>query len=272
MPREARTLDQANYAEMLIEKRNDGVALITLNRPERHNASTAVMHAEFAQLPGDIQADADVKAAVITGAGRSFCSGADVQQRLGGGGEGMSALDVLGEPREIVEGFLNNDKPVVTAVKGYALGFGCTMALLGDIVIAGRSAVFADPHVTVGLTAGDGGALLWPLLAGPQNAKYYLMTGERLDAETAERIGLVFKVVDDDDLLDEALAIASKLAAGAPYAVRSTKRSINRVLLAMANDVMHYSLAAEGMSMMSADHKEAVAAFIEKRPPSFTNS
>ena len=105
MPREARTLDQANYAEMLIEKRDDGVALITLNRPERHNASTAVMHAEFAQLPGDIQADADVMAAVITGAGRSFCSGADVQQRLGGGGEGMSALDVLGEPREIVEGF-----------------------------------------------------------------------------------------------------------------------------------------------------------------------
>ena len=190
MPREARTLDQANYAEMLVEKRDDGVALITLNRPERHNASTAVMHAEFAQLPGDIQADADVKAAVITGAGRSFCSGADVQQRLGGGGEGMSALDVLGEPREIVEGFLNNDKPVITAVKGYALGFGCTTALLGDIVIAGRSAVFADPHVTVGLTAGDGGALLWPLLAGPQQAKYYLMTGERLDAETAERIGL----------------------------------------------------------------------------------
>ena len=85
MPREARTLDQANYAEMLIEKRDDGVALITLNRPERHNASTAVMHAEFVQLPGDIQADPDVKAAVSTGAGRSFCSGADVQQRLGAG-------------------------------------------------------------------------------------------------------------------------------------------------------------------------------------------
>ena len=209
-----------------------------------------------------------VRAAVITGAGRSFCSGADVQQRLGGGGKGMSPLDVLGEPREIVEGFLNNDKPVITAVKGYALGFGCTTALLGDIVIAGRSAVFADPHVSVGLTAGDGGALLWPLLAGPQHAKYYLMTGERLDAETAERIGLVFKVVDDDELLDEALAIASKLAAGAPYAVRST----NRMLLAMSNDVMHYSLAAEGMSMMTADHKEAVAAFIERREPRFTNS
>ena len=80
-----------------------------------------------------------VRAAVITGAGRSFCSGADVQQRLGGGGKGMSPLDVLGEPREIVEGFLNNDKPVITAVKGYALGFGCTTALLGDIVIAGAA-------------------------------------------------------------------------------------------------------------------------------------
>ena len=99
MPREARTLDQQHYAEMLIEKRDDGVALITLNRPERHNASTAIMHAEFTQLPGDIQADPDVRAAVITGAGRSFCSGADVQQRLGGGGDGMSPLDVLGEPR-----------------------------------------------------------------------------------------------------------------------------------------------------------------------------
>ena len=145
MPREARTLDQANYAEMLIEKRDDGVALITLNRPERHNASTAVMHAEFAQLPGDIQEDPDVLAAVITGAGRSFCSGADVQQRLGGGGKGMSPFDVLGEPREIVEGFLNNDKPVITAVKGYALGFGCTTALLGDIVIAGAQRDLRGP-------------------------------------------------------------------------------------------------------------------------------
>lgn len=271
MPRENKQLDQKNYQEMLIEKREDGVALITLNRPERHNASTAIMHSEFTQLPGDIQADPDVYAAIITGAGHSFCSGADVQQRLSAGGN-MSPLDVFVEPREIVEGFLNNDKPVITAVKGYALGFGCTTALLGDIVIAGRSAVFGDPHVNVGLTAGDGGALLWPLLVGPQQAKYYLMTGERVDAETAERIGLVFKVVEDEDLLDEAFSIATKLAAGAPYAVRSTKRSINRVLSAMANDVLPYSLAAEGMSMMTNDHKEAVSAFIEKRQPRFSGS
>jgi enoyl-CoA hydratase len=262
-------LDQRDYEQMLIEKRADGVALITLNRPERHNATTSIMHAEFAQLPGDIQADPAVRAAVITGAGRSFCSGADVQQRLGGS-DGMSPVDVLVEPREIIEGFFNLDKPVVTAVKGYALGFGCTAALLGDIVIAGRSARFADPHVSVGLTAGDGGAVLWPLLAGPQQAKYYLMTGEQLDAETALRIGLVFKVVDDDAVLDEALAIAARFAAGAPYAIRSTKRSINRIWSLIAHDVLPFSLAAESLALTTSDHVEAVAALREKRPPNFT--
>ena len=114
--------------------------------------------------------------------------------------------------------------------------------------------------------------VLWPLLVGPQQAKYYLMTGERVDAETAERIGLVFRVVENDELLDEALVLAAKLAAGAPYAVRSTKRSINRVMTLIANEMLPYSLAAEGMSMMTNDHKEAVAAFSEKRQPRYSGS
>ena len=270
MAREPRTLDQKQYETMLIEKRDDGVALVTLNRPERHNAVTGVMHTELAQLPADIQDDPAVQAVVITGAGRSFCSGADVQDGMGGGGGARTDLGLEGEARDIVDGFLSLDKPVITAVKGYALGLGATVALLGDIVIAGRSIRIGDTHVVVGITAGDGGAVLWPLLVGPQLAKYYLMTGEHVDAETAERIGLVLKVVDDDDLVDEALALATRLASGPPYAVRTTKRAINRIMQRVSQDVMPFSLAIEGLSMATDDHREAVAAFTEKRQPQYT--
>ena len=270
MAREPRTLDQKNYEVILIEKRDDGVALITLNRPERHNAVGGPMHTELWQLPEDIQYDPDVRVAVITGAGRSFCSGADVEASFADPSRDPALpLGMEDEARNIVDGFLRLDKPVITAVKGYALGLGATVALLGDIVLAGRSVRIGDTHVVVGITAGDGGAVIWPQLVGYQAAKYYLFTGEHVDAETAERLGLVFRVYDDEDLVDEALALASRIAQGAPYAIRSTKRAINRSLEKISQDVMPYGLAVEGLSMKTADHQEAIAAFSEKRTPQF---
>ena len=270
MARPPRTLDQDNYEAMLIEKRDDGVAVITFNRPERHNAVSGPMHSELAQLPGDLQADGDVRAAVIAGAGRSFCSGADVQASFADpASDPALPLGLEGEPRDIVDGFLRLDKPVVTAVKGYALGLGATLALLGDIVLAGRSLRLGDTHVAVGITAGDGGAVLWPQLAGPQAAKYYLFTGEHADADAALSLGLVFRVHEDDELLGEAIALASRIAAGAPYAIRTTKRAVNRALERVSQDVMPYSLAAEGLAMKTEDQTEAVAAFSERRQPRF---
>lgn len=270
MARPPRTLDQSNYEVILIDKRDDGVAVVTLNRPERHNAVGGPMHSELAQLPGDIQDDEDVRAVVLTGAGRSFCSGADVEASFGDPTlDPALPLGLEGEARNIVDGFLRLDKPVITAVKGYALGLGATVALLGDIVLAGRSIRIGDTHVVVGITAGDGGAVLWPQLIGPQAAKYYLFTGEHVDADTAERLGLVFRVYDDEDLLDEAIAMASRIAAGAPYAIRTTKRAINRSLERISQDVIPFSLAAEGLAMKTEDMGEAVAAFSERRAPQF---
>lgn len=256
---------------MLIEKREDGVAIITLNRPERHNAVAGSMHAELAGLAKKLQADDEVRVAIITGAGRSFCSGADVADGARGGA--LTWDTMLVEARDLVMDFITLDKPVITAVKGYALGMGCTLALLGDVVIAGESARFGDTHVpNQGVTAGDGGAALWPMLMGPQASKYYLLTGEHVPAEEAYRLGLVFKVVEDEALLDEAIALAGRIASGPPMAVRSTKASINRYMSLIVNEVLPFSLAAEMVCYKSEDHKESVAAFIEKRPAKYTGN
>lgn len=261
-------LKQEDFEMMLIEKRPDGLAIVTLNRPERHNAVAGPMHSELARLPKILQQDDEVRAVVITGAGRSFCSGADVAEVSG---SGVTWDTMLVDARDLVMDFIALDKPVITAVKGYALGMGCTLALLGDVVIAGESARFGDTHVpNQGVTAGDGGAALWPLLMGPQAAKYYLLTGEHVPAEEAYRLGLVFKVVKDEAVLDEAVALAERIAAGPPIAVRSTKASINRYTSLIVNEVLPFSLAAEFWCYGSADNKESVAAFMEKRPAKYT--
>jgi enoyl-CoA hydratase len=261
-------LRQEDFEMMLIDKREDGVTIVTLNRPERHNAVAGSMHSELAHLPKILQQDDEVRAVVITGAGRSFCSGADVAEVRG---SGLTWDTMLVEARDLVMDFIALDKPVITAVKGYALGMGCTLALLGDVVLAGQSARFGDTHVpNQGVTAGDGGAALWPMLMGPQASKYYLLTGEHIDAAEAYRLGLVFRVYEDDVLLDEAISLAGRIASGPPVAVRSTKASINRYMSLIVNEVLPFSLAAEFWCYGSEDHKESVAAFMEKRPAKYS--
>ncbi len=261
-------LRQEDFETMLVEARDDGVAVITLNRPERHNAVTTVMHRELMELPTALAEDERVRAVVITGAGRSFCSGADVGEVDPQHDPTLFTVTMY-EARRLVMDFLSLDKPVITAVKGYALGLGCTVALLGDVVMAGRSARFGDTHVNIGATAGDGGAVVWPLLMG-MRAKYYLLTGEHVPADEAYRLGLVHRVVEDDELLAESLAIAARLAAGPPLAVRSTKASINRFMIQVANEVLPFSLAVETVTLQSEDAAEAQRAFLEKRPAQFT--
>ncbi|MGE3413695.1 MAG: enoyl-CoA hydratase/isomerase family protein [Dehalococcoidia bacterium] len=255
-------LRQQDFEHLLIERRDDGVVVLTLNRPQRLNAVTSRMHTEIARLPRALQADEEVRAAVIVGAGTSFCSGADMGELEADAMFG----EMLVEARNLLLDWVGLDKPVVTAVRGYALGIGCTIALLGDVVLASPTARFGDTHVSnQGVTAGDGGALLWPLLAGLQQARYYLLTGELVPAEEAYRLGLVFRVVDDEALLDEAVAMARRLSAGAPMAVRSTKTAINRYVSLIANEILPYSIAAEVACFKSEDHLEAMAAFSERR-------
>ncbi len=261
-------LTQDRYTTIKIEKRKNGVAIATLNRPEKLNAVDAAMHTELSTLSLDANEDPDVLALVITGAGRAFCAGGDFS--------GSSKSPVRGgnvtmrEARQIVDNLLDCEKPVITAVNGYAMGLGATVALLGDVVVAGKSAVFADTHVRMGIGAGDGGQVIWPLLMGVNKAKYFLMTGDRLPAEEAERLGLVSFLVEDDQLMKQALEIADRLAAGPGRAISASKVPINKYIKMVSNLVLPLSLKLEEANMASEDAREAARAFQEKREPQFT--
>ncbi len=259
-------LDPQRYEAIAIDKRPDGVALATLNRPEKLNAVNATLHHELARLTRDADADADVRVLVVTGAGRAFCAGGDFSPQDDRGGDVIT----MREARQIVDHLLECTKPVISAVNGYAMGLGATVALLADVVYAARSAVFADTHVNMGIGAGDGGQVIWPLLMGVNRAKYYLMTGDRLTATEAERLGLVNFVVDDGTVVDEALAFAGRLAAGPGLAISASKVAVNNYIRVVSSLVLPLSLSLEENTLASKDHREAVRAFQEKRDAHFT--
>ncbi|MGF1596923.1 MAG: enoyl-CoA hydratase-related protein [Acidimicrobiales bacterium] len=259
------SLDAANYTTISIEKRPNGVAVATLNRPDRLNAVNGDMHYELARICRDADEDRDVKVLVFTGAGRAFSAGGDF-----GAGSDTTHKVTLEDARMIVDHLLEAHIPIISAVNGYAMGLGATVALLCDVVVAAESAVFADTHVKMGIGAGDGGQVIWPFLMGVNRAKYFLMTGDRVDAAEAERMGLVNFVVPDDELMDRALEIADRLAAGPALAIAASKVPINNWLRTVSAQVLPLSLAMEGATMRSDDAREAAKAFQEKRDPNFT--
>lgn len=264
-------LDPTAYKTILIEHRDHGVVLATLNRPERLNAVNRWMHYELAKLSYDAASDPSVKALVVTGAGRGFCSGGDF-----GGGLGEEpppqAPPMMQEAIQIIENLLDCPKPTISAVNGYAMGLGANFALLCDVVVASTTAVFADTHVKMGIGAGDGGQVIWPLLMGPNRAKYYLMTGDMVKADEAEQLGLVNFVVEPDDLLPKALGIAERLAKGPSMAIAASKVPLNRWIKSMVQQIMPLSLAMEDACFASDDAAEAGRAFVEKREPKFTGA
>lgn len=250
----------------------DGILTITLNRPERHNALTGRMHNELMGALERARSESDVRVLLIRGAGRSFCSGADVSD--------LSTPDVAPSPaqrvhsvmhgRDLVDALLAVKQPVVSAVRGYAMGLGSTIALFSDVVIAADDAVLADTHVNIGVVAGDGGAVMWPLLAGLGRARYHLLTGERVTGALAAEWGLVYKAVPADDVMDEASVVARTLASLAPLAVQGTKAALNRIVRDRVEVALDYGLWAEAVTFLSEDHAEATAAFMQKRPARFT--
>ncbi len=267
-------LTQDNYETMLIDKRDDGVAIVTLNRPERLNAVNATMHHELSRFSRDADSDRDVRVVLLAGNGRAFCAGGD----FGGGDAGGPAGDggggggiTLEEGRQIVDNLLELQKPIVSAVQGYAMGLGATVSLLCDVVVAGPKTVFADTHVKMGIGAGDGGAVIWPLLMGVNRAKWFLMTGERVTGTDLYDMGLVNFLVDEDDqILETALEKAIQLATGPQQAIIASKVPINNFMRFVSNMVLPLSLSMEGATMRSSDAKEAARAFVEKRDPDFS--
>jgi enoyl-CoA hydratase/carnithine racemase len=261
-------LDQKNYESILIEKHDDGVAVATLNRPDRLNAVGGTMHPEIERLPGDVDGDPSVRCLVITGAGRAFCAGGDFSANPGHRGAPEYVVPMHG-PRTLVDNWLDSEKPIIAAVNGYALGLGATVAFLSDIVIAARSAKFGDTHVRMAMGAGDGGQVLWPMLIGTGRAKYFLITGEHVTGEDAYRMGLASIFTEDADLMPRAMELAHKLAAGPTFALAASKVPTNKLLKFVSNLVLPLSLAMEAQSMAHPDHLEAVKAFQEKREPRY---
>lgn len=261
----------ADYQHLQFDRRDNGVLLITLNRPEVYNATNETMHAELARVWGEVSADPQTRVAVVTGAGKAFSAGGDLAmvEKMAGDHERVAAM--LDEMSRLVYGIIDCNKPIIAAINGVAVGAGTVVALLSDISICASDAKLGDGHVKLGVAAGDHAAILWPLLAGMAKAKYYLLTGEMITGDEAERIGLVTKALPRDEVLAEALRTADVLATGSQNAIRWTKKALNN-WLRNAGPIFDQSAAYEMLCFMAPDVVEGYTALREKRAPAFPSA
>ncbi|MEO5735140.1 MAG: crotonase/enoyl-CoA hydratase family protein [Rubrivivax sp.] len=259
----------------LLVERDGAIAIVTINRPATRNAlSGDDLYAAFETVLAELDADLDVRAAILTGSGSAFCSGGNVAEMRDR--EGMFA----GSPEEIAANYRNGIQriprafakfgvPIIAAVNGPAMGAGNDLACMCDIRIASRRARFAESFVKVGIIPGDGGCWLLPRIIGSAAAAEMALTGDTIDAERALEIGLVSRVVDEADLLPEALALARRIAANPPQVLRWTKQLLQQARHGTLDDALDAAGRLQGLAHHTADHAEAVAAFFEKRAPVF---
>jgi enoyl-CoA hydratase len=243
---------------------------VTLNVPEAMNAFTPGLHNAMSRIWSDIHDDPEVDVVVLTGAGRAFSAGGNVVAMQKKIDDPAQWDEIVPEAKRIIFRMLECDKPVIARLNGHAVGLGATVALFCDIIIAADHAKIGDPHVSAGLVAGDGGAVIWPQLVGFARAKEYLFTGDLMSATEAERIGLINHVVSADELDDKVYSLARRLASGASKSIRWTKQVTNIPLRQLAHSMMDLSISVETQSNFSSDHQEAVTAFTNKRKPNFT--
>ncbi len=258
----------SEYQHLLFERMGDGILLITINRPEVLNATNSRLHWELSRVWLDVADDDETNVVVVTGAGRAFSAGGDLDMIGQMAANAANVGKAWKEAGDIVYNMINLDKPIISAINGVAVGAGLAVAFMADISIASEAMRITDGHLRLGVAAGDHAVIVWPLLCGMAKAKYYLMTAEFIDGKEAERIGLVSLCVPADKLMDKAMEVARKLARGPQQAVRFTKRSLNN-WLRVAGPAFDASLALEMMGFFGADLTEGVAAFQEKRQPSF---
>ncbi|EKZ95381.1 enoyl-CoA hydratase-related protein [Cupriavidus metallidurans] len=250
--------------------RRGRVLEITLNRPEQLNAFNAGLHAEMARVFIDANNDPESEVIVLTGAGRAFSAGGDLEAVKSDFDNPAAFRVTAREGKQIVFAQLDCEKPIIAKVNGPAIGLGCSIALFCDVIFAADTAKFADPHVNVGLVAGDGGAIIWPQLIGYARAKEYLLTGDAITATEAARIGLINHAVPSAELDARVDQFADRLANGATNAIRWTKVATNIGLKQIAHSVMDTCMSYEWLASKTDDHREAVSALLEKRKPAFT--
>lgn len=260
------------YQFIKVEVDDAGIGLVTMNNPEKLNSIGPEEHREMEEIWVDLARDESIKVIVLTGAGRAFSAGGDVKRMAQRAGTEFGleyALRVPQNTLRLFEHMLLVPQPIIAAVNGDAIGLGMTVALFADMSIVADDARLGDTHVKVGLVAGDGGAVVWPLLVGPQRAKEFLMRGKLLTGAEAAELGLVNYAHAKEDVVAEAQKIAVEIAANPVWAVRWSKAAVNKQLKAQLGQILELSIAYEAMTMMTHDYKEAATAFSERRKPEF---
>jgi len=255
------------------------IATIALNRPESRNAIATQQDCD--DLAGALMranADREVTAVILTGAGKSFCAGGDLKaiRERSGIGPRATPHDTRDNYRigvhSVIRALADVEVATIAAINGHAIGLGLDIGILCDLRIAGASAKMASSFVKVGIVPGDGGAWILTNAIGASRAAELVLTGDTIDAEEALRIGLVSKVVPDDQLMAEARALAERVAVNPARSVRLAKRLLREAQHARLADVLELSAAYQALAHETADHKEAVDAFTAKRPPNFTGA
>jgi enoyl-CoA hydratase len=261
-------LEDQRFQTLRVARRGFVLEVVIDNPKSELNAVDGALHEELAALFHALRNESEARAVVLTGSKRAFCAGGDFGwfPEL----QGLEKLEpVRRDGKQIIWDLLDVEVPIIAALNGPAVGLGASIALLCDVIFMADTASIADPHVRVGIVAGDGGTAIWPLVLGPARAKEFLLTGDKVDAATAERIGLVNHVVPAGELMMRTRAFADRIAAGAPLALRYTKLAVNKWIKAVANVSFDVATALEIVTFQSEDHREALAAIREKRKPVF---
>jgi len=264
-------MDYQSYSNLAVT-RDGSVVTVTLNRPEVRNCIDAGLHAELGRIFTDLDMDDECDVVILTGSGGYFCAGGDLRWVLSLHGDPVKSSAGIRTDRRIQNSLLDLEKPIIAKVRGPAIGLGCSLALFCDFVYATPDSVFADPHVSVGLVAGDGGAVIWPQLIGYARARRYLLTGDPIRGSEAADIGLITAVVADEDLDSDVDSLAARLVSGATYAIRWTKASINAGLKVTANAVIDRAAGYENVTQMTDDNRIGLEAFLTKEKPKFGGS
>jgi enoyl-CoA hydratase len=259
------------FTTLLLE-RQGRLLRLTFNRPEAMNAVNLALHDELPEALAFAKDDAGSDVIVLTGAGRAFSAGGDLDHIEHNAANPHLFDHEAAQAKRIVYTLLDFEKPVVCRMNGHAVGLGATIALLCDVVFAVEGAKIGDPHVGLGLVAGDGGAIIWAQRIGLTRAKEYLLTGDILTAQKAAEIGLINYCVPAAELDGAVDAFCQKLLSGAQQAIRWTKILTNMELKRIAATVMEEGIRLESLSVRTADHREGVAALKEKRAPRFGQS
>ena len=262
-------MNYENYETLKITKEHR-ILTITIDRPGVKNAVNAQLHSEFYRIFNDVDDDDEIDIIILTGANDAFCAGGDLDMLLAMHGDPISTSKAIRKDVKIQNALLDLEKPIIAKVVGPAIGLGCSLALYFDFIYATPESIFADPHVSVGLVAGDGGAVIWPQLIGYARAKRYLLTGDPINGKDAADMGLITEAVAEEDIDEVVDKMAKRLAAGATHSIRWTKASINAGLKVTATAVIDRAASFENITQLLDDHRIALEAMQERKKPTFT--